>query len=54
MSAGQELIQASENAMIKTRTQFESGESQAGAEVVLPEWPAYFRLMKSIDPGWDS
>ena len=54
MSTGQELIPVSEDAMIKTRAQFESGESQAGAEVVLPEWPAYLRMMKSLDPDWDN
>ncbi|PLY05711.1 MAG: class II aldolase [Arcobacter sp.] len=53
MSTGQELIQASEKVMIKTREQFEGGDSQAGAQVLLPEWPAYYRMMKKIDPNWD-
>lgn len=53
MSTGDELIQASEEAMIKTREQFEGGDSQAGAQVRLPEWPAYYRMMKRIDPNWD-
>ena len=53
MSTGQEIIQASTEAMIKTRHQFESGASQAGAQVRLPEWPAYYRMMKKIDPTWD-
>ena len=54
MSTGEEIIQASKEAMIKTRHQFESGEAQAGAEVRLPEWPAYYRMMKRIDPNWDT
>lgn len=53
MSTGQEIIQASTEAMIKTRHQFEGGEAQAGAQVRLPEWPAYYRMMKRIDPTWD-
>ncbi len=52
-SSGQEIIQASTEAMIKTRHQFEGGDSQAGAQVRLPEWPAYYRMMKKIDPNWD-
>ena len=54
MSTGEEIIQASKEAMLKTRHQFESGEAQAGAEVRLPEWPAYYRMMKRIDPNWDT
>lgn len=42
MSTGQELIHPSTEAIVKTREQFESGEAQAGAEVRLPEWPAYY------------
>ena len=36
----------------KTREQFESGASQGGAEVLLPEWPAYLRMLDRKDPGW--
>lgn len=36
----------------KTREQFESGASQGGADVLLPEWPAYLRLLDRLDPGW--
>ena len=54
MSTGQKIIQASEDALQKTRNQFETGASQSGAEVLLPEWPAAYRLMKRIDPNWDT
>lgn len=54
MATGQKIIQASEEAIIKTREQFEGGAAQAGAQVRLPEWPAYYRMMKRIDPNWDS
>jgi adducin len=50
---GGEIIQVSKNVIIKTREQFESGDSQAGAKVLLPEWPAYYRMMKRIDSNWD-
>ncbi|MBT6273809.1 MAG: class II aldolase/adducin family protein [Chromatiales bacterium] len=36
----------------RTRHQFESGASQAGAAVLLPEWPAYLRMLDRRDPGW--
>jgi adducin len=36
----------------KTREQFEGGAAQAGAAVRLPEWPAYLRLLDSLDPSW--
>jgi len=52
MASGGELLQASADAMSKTREQFEGGEAQAGAQVRLPEWPAYYRLMNRIDPNW--
>ncbi len=35
-----------------TREQFESGAAKAGAEVLLPEWPAYLRLVDREYPGW--
>ncbi len=53
MASGDEIIQASEEAMLRTREQFEGGEAQAGAEVRHPEWLAYYRLLKKIDPNWD-
>lgn len=53
LSSGEELIQASEAAILKTRGQFEGGAAQGGAQVRLPEWPAYYRMMKRLDPGWD-
>lgn len=36
----------------KTREQFESGASQGGADVLLPEWPAYLRMLDRADPDW--
>ena len=36
----------------KTRSQFETGFAKAGADVLLPEWPAYLRLVDRIDPDW--
>lgn len=54
MASGDEIIQASEDVMIKTRKQFEGGASQAGAEVLLPEWPAYYRMMSRIDSKWNT
>jgi adducin len=53
MSTGAELIEVSVDAMERTREQFEGGAAQAGAQVRLPEWPAYYRLMKRIDPSWN-
>ncbi|WP_197409109.1 hypothetical protein [Psychrobacter sp. ENNN9_III] len=47
------MIQVSDDAMRKTREQFEGGDAQAGAAVRLPEWPAYYRLMNRLDPNWD-
>ena len=38
--------------VLKTREQFESGASQGGADVLLPEWPAYLRMLDRLDPGW--
>ena len=38
--------------VLKTRAQFESGASQGGAEVLLPEWPAYLRMLDKLDPNW--
>jgi len=38
--------------VVKTREQFESGASQGGADVLLPEWPAYLRMLDKMDAGW--
>jgi len=38
--------------VLKTREQFESGASQGGAKVLLPEWPAYLRMLDRLDPEW--
>ncbi len=53
MASGDEIVQASNEAMLKTREQFEGGDAQAGAQVRHPEWLAYYRLIKKIDPNWD-
>lgn len=53
MATGDAIIQADEGVMRRTRQQFEGGDAQAGAQVRLPEWPAYYRMMKRIDPNWD-
>lgn len=52
MATGAELLQASPEAMRRTRAQFEDGDAQAGAQVRLPEWSAYHRLMQRLDPNW--
>ncbi len=54
MATGDKIIQADEKIIKKTRQQFEGGDAQAGAQVRLPEWPAYYRMMKKIDPDWDT
>lgn len=54
MSTGEKLIQASEDAILRTREQFEGGAAQAGAEVRFPEWPAYYRLISKLDPSWNT
>lgn len=38
--------------VLKTRDQFESGSAQGVAEVLLPEWPAYLRMLDKLDPNW--
>jgi len=53
MASGGELNEISKEAMELTREQFEGGDAQAGAQVRLPEWPAYYRLMNRLDPNWD-
>ena len=38
--------------VLKTREQFESGAAQGGADTLLPEWPAYLRMLDKHDPDW--
>jgi len=38
--------------VVKTREQFESGAAQGGADVLLPEWPAYLRMLDRLDSQW--
>nr|MBX2825607.1 class II aldolase/adducin family protein [Gammaproteobacteria bacterium] len=52
VAGGGTLKRPSVESVIKTREQFESGASQGGAAVLLPEWPAYLRLLDKLDPGW--
>ena len=52
MSSGGKIIQIPKKVMIHTRKQFEEGAAQGGAEVRHPEWPAYWRLLDTIDPTW--
>lgn len=52
VAGGATLKRPSEESVVKTREQFESGASQGGAAVLLPEWPAYLRLLDRLDPGW--
>ncbi|MEE9336013.1 MAG: class II aldolase/adducin family protein [Granulosicoccaceae bacterium] len=53
-TGGATLKQPATDAVLKTRNQFESGASQGGADVLLPEWPAYLRMLDRIDPTWCS
>ncbi len=52
MASGGTLKLPSRAVMERTRNQFEDGAAQAGAEVRLPEWPAYLRMVDRADPGW--
>ncbi len=52
VAGGATLKRPSMDAVLKTRDQFESGASQAGADVLLPEWPAYLRMLDKLDPHW--
>ncbi len=52
VAGGGTLKQPDPQVILKTRNQFESGESQGGADVLLPEWPAYLRLLDKEYPGW--
>lgn len=53
MSSGAKIHQASNEAILKTRAQFEGGDSSCGAHVALPAWPAYARMMSKIDLNWN-
>ena len=52
VAGGATLKRPDPDVVIKTRNQFESGAAQGGADVLLPEWPAYLRMLDRIDPGW--
>ena len=52
MASGAPLNKLSHEVMSHTRDQFESGDSAAGADVLLPEWPAWLRMLDRQDPGW--
>ena len=52
VAGGATLKRPAADAVLKTRNQFESGASQGGADVLLPEWPAYLRMLDRIDPTW--
>jgi len=54
MASGGEISKLSPEVMRHTRHQFEGGDAQGGAAVRHPEWPAFLRLLDSIDPGWKS
>lgn len=52
VAGGGTLKRPALDAVLKTREQFESGASQGGAAVLLPEWPAYLRMLDRMYPGW--
>lgn len=52
VAGGATLKKPRTDVVLKTREQFESGASQGGAEVLLPEWPAYLRMLDRLSPGW--
>lgn len=52
VAGGATLKRPKTDIVIKTREQFESGDAQGGADVLLPEWPAYLRLLDRLSPGW--
>jgi len=54
MASGGEISHIPDEVMRRTRHQFEGGDAQAGASVRHPEWPAFLRLLDSIDPSWKS
>lgn len=52
VAGGGTLKQPRPEIVAKTREQFESGAAQGGADVLLPEWPAYLRMLDRLDPQW--
>jgi len=52
VAGGATLKRPRPETVVKTREQFESGASQGGAAVLLPEWPAYLRALDREDPSW--
>lgn len=52
MATGDKLNQLSHEVLTHTRVQFEGGDAQAGADRLLPEWPAHLRMLDRIDSGW--
>lgn len=52
VAGGATLKRPTNESVVKTREQFESGASQGGAAVLLPEWPAYLRMLDRLSPGW--
>jgi ribulose-5-phosphate 4-epimerase/fuculose-1-phosphate aldolase len=54
MASGAEISYIPDDVMRHTRQQFEGGSAQGGAKVRHPEWPAFWRMLDSIDPGWKS
>ncbi len=52
VAGGATLKKPSLESVIKTRDQFESGAAQGGAAVLLPEWPAWQRMLDAIDSSW--
>lgn len=52
MAAGGTLKRIRPEVIEHTRSQFETGIAKAGADVLLPEWPAYLRLVDRAYPGW--
>ncbi|MFT5445047.1 MAG: ribulose-5-phosphate 4-epimerase/fuculose-1-phosphate aldolase [Gammaproteobacteria bacterium] len=53
VAGGATLKRPRPEVVAKTREQFESGEAQAGADSLLPEWPAYLRMLERMYPGWN-
>ena len=52
MSSGAQISYMPDEIMRHTRQQFEGGDAQAGAAVRHPEWPAFWRMLDRVDPGW--
>ena len=52
VAGGATLKHPDPGVVLKTREQFEGGAAQGGADVLLPEWPAYLRMLDRHDPDW--